>query len=168
MLLWLWHSKPGALDLGWPSQKPFGVFIQVSISRALWAHWRWGGEQNMAPVFKGKQPPPHSALHPKTPDRHTLALLSLMSSGPRFPAPWGAGSPTSICHWPKAPRALFTRHFLTGKKRSNGIMGMKGALLFSAESWTSHEVSEQDKSGSYSLYNGFVHQAGTWHSLKSQ
>lgn len=49
-------------------------------------------------------------------DRHTLALLSLMSSDPRLPAPEGAGSPTSSCHWPKAPRAFFTRHFLTSER----------------------------------------------------
>lgn len=51
-------------------------------------------------------------------NRHTLALLSLMSSDPRLPAPEGIGSPTSSCHWPKAPRAFFTRHFLTAERRA--------------------------------------------------
>ena len=76
----------------------------------------------MAPAPEGQQPtPPASPRH--LTDRHTLELLSVMSSGPRLPAAGSAGSPTSICHWPKAPRALFTRHFLTEERRKQWDYG---------------------------------------------
>lgn len=110
----------------------------------------------MVPVLENQQPTSHSL--PKTPETHTLALLSVMSSGPRLPAPGTAGSPTSICHWPKAPRALFTRHFLTGERRKQWIRGKNRALLFSAESLTYISGNQiRIKVGAAGLHTSFVH-----------
>lgn len=116
------HSSPwAAAVLSGQAQSPLPGLVQSKPSWVTsniynvvseWTHWRGGGEQNEIPASGGRQPT-HS--YPKAPG-HTLALFSLMSSGPRLPAPEGAGSPTSSCHGPKAPRALFTRHFLTGER----------------------------------------------------
>jgi hypothetical protein len=105
-------GRPGGLALD-DQVKPFGIHTN-KYSVARWAYWRRGDEQvTIAALRDQKSPQPPQDTWT---DRHTLALLSLMSSGPRFPAPGSTGSPTSSCHWPKAPRALFTRHFLTGER----------------------------------------------------
>lgn len=100
------------------------VFIRANPFRALCPHrvWHAGGHSGDKGVTKTWYLPsrasgPLPPLRPDLMERHTLALFSLMNSGPKLPAPGTAGSPTSVCHWPKAPKALFTRHFLTEERR---------------------------------------------------
>lgn len=94
MLLLLWHSRPGALALGWPNQKPLGVFIQASISRALCpaGHTRdeevnktWSLSSRASSPLPLSPPP-----HPKASDRQTyIGIAFLDEFRPQVPCSMG-------------------------------------------------------------------------------
>lgn len=101
-------------------------------------------------------------------NRHTLALLSLMSSAPRLPAPESTGSPTSICHWPKAPRAFFTRHFLTGERTSEGLKLFPAKSDKTLDNGSRTRLGSAGHAGALVLMLGLVHLIWESHDLGNQ